>query len=177
MLAIVHIAVAGSIRQGHFRQVIIRPFIGRGLLADIGDGGYIALAIIHIAVPEFLLEQLDIIEPGGICVVLVGQHDADLGVGTLGHDLAAGELPAGVINRIRVDGAIHIRIEVHIVDYAPLAIRTIEAKAQAELAGVMERYGVALRPTGQRVHIPGRSGNRNILIHSALVIGNTSKTK
>ena len=49
-----------------------------------------------LTLPEFLLEELDIIEPGGVGVMLIGDHDADLGIGLLGDDLAAGELPAGI---------------------------------------------------------------------------------
>ena len=51
---------------------------------------------------EFLLEELDVIEPGGVGVMLIGDHDADLGIGLLGDDLAAGELPAGIGDGIRI---------------------------------------------------------------------------
>ena len=102
VVAVVAIGIAGAGGQGHLGQVVIGPFIGGGLLEDIGSGGDVALGIIDEAVAEFLLEELDIIEPGGVGVMLIGDHDADLGIGLLGDDLAAGELPAGIGDGIRI---------------------------------------------------------------------------
>ena len=93
---------------------------------------------------EFLLKELDVIEPGGVGVMLVGDHDADLGIGLLGDDLAAGKLPAGIGDGIGIKGAVHVGVEVDIGDVAGVAVGLIEAEHEAELARARDRHRVPL---------------------------------
>ena len=93
---------------------------------------------------EFLLEELDVIEPGGVGVMLIGDHDADLGIGLLGDDLAAGELPAGIGDGIGMERAVHVGVEVDIGNVAGVAVGLIEAEHEAKLSRPRDRHRIPL---------------------------------
>ena len=71
VIAVVGVGLAGAGRQRHFREIVAAVFVGGGLFLQVGDAGYIAVAVIDVAVAELLLEQLDPIKVYLIYVVAV----------------------------------------------------------------------------------------------------------
>ena len=71
VIVVVGVGLAGAGRQRHFREIVAAVFVGGGLFLQVGDAGYIAVAVIDVAVAELLLEQLDPIKVYLIYVVAV----------------------------------------------------------------------------------------------------------
>ena len=71
VIVVVGVGLAGAGRQRHFREIVAAVFVGGGLFLQVGDTGYIAVAVIDVAVAELLLEQLDPIKVYLIYVVAV----------------------------------------------------------------------------------------------------------
>lgn len=71
VIVVVGVGLAGAGRQRHFREIVAAVFVGGGLFLQVGDAGYIAVAVIDVAVTELLLEQLDPIKVYLIYVVAV----------------------------------------------------------------------------------------------------------
>ena len=71
VVAVVGVLLAGTGRQRHFGQIVAAVFVGGGLFLQVGDAGYIAVAVIDVAVAELLLKQLDPIKVYLIYVVAV----------------------------------------------------------------------------------------------------------
>ena len=71
VIVVVGVGLAGAGRQRHFREIVAAVFVGGGLFLQVGDAGYIAVAVIDVAVAELLLKQLDPIKVYLIYVVAV----------------------------------------------------------------------------------------------------------
>lgn len=71
VIVVVGVGLAGTGRQRHFGQIVAAVLVGGGLFLQVGDAGYIAVAVIDVAVAELLLEQLDPIKVYLIYVVAV----------------------------------------------------------------------------------------------------------
>lgn len=71
VIFVVGVGLAGAGRQRHFREIVAAVFVGGGLFLQVGDTGYIAVAVVDIAVTELLLKQLDTIKVYLIYVVAV----------------------------------------------------------------------------------------------------------
>ena len=110
MIVVVGVGLAGAGRQRHFREIVAAVFVGGGLFLQVGDAGYITVAVIDVAVTELLLKQLDPIKVYHICIVAVKEGDGNGAIRLGRNDALRRVLPVDSAVCAGIEGDQRIRL-------------------------------------------------------------------